>query len=61
MGNSTQLNVALIGTGMMGRMHSLAYATLPSFFPDLPAIRRKIVIDVTAELAARGAHRFGYD
>ncbi len=56
-----ELNVALIGTGMMGRLHSLAYATLPSFFPDLPAIRRKVVIDVTEGLAQRGAHQFGYD
>jgi predicted dehydrogenase len=55
------LNVALIGTGMMGRLHSLAYATLPSFFPDLPAIRRKVVVDLTENLAQRGAHQFGYD
>ena len=55
------LNVALIGTGMMGRMHSLAMATLPSFFPDLPGLRRKVVVDVTEELAQRGARQFGYD
>ena len=55
------LNVALIGTGMMGRLHSLALATLPSFFPDLPAVRRSVVVDVTEELAQRGAHQFGYD
>jgi predicted dehydrogenase len=57
----SQLNVALIGTGMMGRLHSLAMATLPSFFPDLPAMRRKVVVDVTEDLARRGAHQFGYD
>ena len=56
-----ELNVALIGTGMMGRMHSLAYATLPSFFPDLPPIRRRLVVDVNDDLAKRGAHQFGYD
>ena len=55
------LNAALIGTGMMGRLHSLAMATLPSFFPDLPAIRRSVVVDVTEDLAQRGAHQFGYD
>jgi len=55
------LNVALVGTGMMGRMHSLAYATLPSFFPDLPAIRRQVVVDITDDLAKRGAHQFGYE
>jgi predicted dehydrogenase len=55
------LNVALVGTGMMGRLHSLALATMPSFFPDLPAVRRKVVVDVTEDLAKRGAHQFGYD
>ena len=45
----------------MGRLHSLAYATLPSFFPDLPPIRRQVVADVSEELARRGAHQFGYD
>ena len=33
MAGQSELHVALIGTGLMGRMHSLAYATLPSFFP----------------------------
>jgi levoglucosan dehydrogenase len=56
-----ELRVALIGTGMMGRLHSLAYATLPSFFPDLPPVRRRVVADVSADLAKRGAHQFGYD
>ncbi len=55
------LSVALIGTGMMGRLQSLALATLPSFFPDLPPVRRKVVVDVTEELAQRGARQFGYD
>ena len=61
MAGGKELQVALIGTGMMGRMHSLAYATLPSFFPDLPPVRRRVVVDVTEDLARRGAHQFGYD
>jgi predicted dehydrogenase len=56
-----ELRVALVGTGMMGRMHSLAYATLPSFFPELPRIRRTVVVDVSEDLARRGAEQFGYD
>lgn len=56
-----ELRVALVGTGMMGRMHSLAYATLPSFYSDLPKIRRAVVVDVTEDLARRGAEQFGYD
>jgi predicted dehydrogenase len=58
---ASALNVALIGTGMMGRLHSLAYATMPSFFPDMPPVRRKVVVDVTEDLARRGAQQFGYD
>jgi predicted dehydrogenase len=61
MTSKSELRVALIGTGFMGRLHSIAYAILPSFFPDLPAVRRKVVVDVTDDLARRGAHQFGYD
>jgi predicted dehydrogenase len=57
---NSDLRVALIGTGFMGRLHSIAYAILPSFFPQLPAVRRQVVVDVTEELAQRGAKQFGY-
>jgi predicted dehydrogenase len=56
-----ELNVALVGTGFMGRVHSIAYAILPSFYPDLPPVRRRVVVDVTKGLARKGAHQFGYD
>ena len=55
MADRKELRVALVGTGMMGRMHSLAYATTPSFFPDLPRVRRTVVVDISEELARRGA------
>ncbi|MBV9287284.1 MAG: Gfo/Idh/MocA family oxidoreductase [Hyphomicrobiales bacterium] len=45
----------------MGRTHSIAYAILPSFFPELPSVRRKVVVDVTEDLARRGAQQFGFD
>lgn len=61
MDSADELRVALIGTGMMGRIRSLAYATLPTFFPDLPAVSRKVVADVSEDLAGRGARRFGYE
>ena len=61
MTNNSELGVALIGTGFMGRLHSLAYSVLPSFFPELPRVRRRVVADLSEELAKRGAHRFGYD
>jgi predicted dehydrogenase len=55
-----ELRVALFGTGFMGRTHSIAYAILPSFFPELPLVRRQVVVDVTEDLARRGAHQFGF-
>jgi predicted dehydrogenase len=61
MTTNSDLRVALIGTGFMGRLHSIAYAILPSFFPHLPPVRRQVVVDVTEELAARGAKQFGYE
>ncbi|MBV9107435.1 MAG: Gfo/Idh/MocA family oxidoreductase [Verrucomicrobia bacterium] len=61
MTTNSELRVALVGTGFMGRLHSIAYAILPSFFPELPPIRRRVVADVTQELAQRGAKQFGYE
>jgi predicted dehydrogenase len=60
MAMKSDLRVALVGTGFMGRLHSIAYAILPSFFPNLPSVRRQVVMDVTEELAQRGAKQFGY-
>jgi predicted dehydrogenase len=61
MTSKSSLQVALVGTGFMGRVHSIAYAILPTFFPDLPPVRRRVVADVTGELARRGAAQFGYE
>ena len=61
MTTNSALRVALIGTGFMGRLHSIAYAILPSFFPRLPPVRRQVVVDVTEELAQRGAKQFGFE
>ena len=61
MTSKSELGVALIGTGFMGRLHSIAYSILPSFFPELPWVRRRVVADVTESLAQRGAKQFGYD
>ena len=49
------LNVAMIGGGFMGKAHALAYAAMPMFFWPAPAIPvRKVVVDVTDELAEEG-------
>jgi predicted dehydrogenase len=57
-----RLNVGLIGAGFMGKAHSLAYAAMPMFFWPAPAIpHRKAIADVTPELAATAAERFGFE
>ena len=56
------LNVAMIGGGFMGKAHALAYAAMPMYFSPAPAIpRRKILVDINADLAKAGAERLGFD
>jgi predicted dehydrogenase len=57
-----RLNVGLIGAGFMGKAHSLAYATMPMFFWPAPAIpHRKVIAEVSEEVAAEAAGRYGYE
>ena len=59
---SKTLNVAMIGGGFMGKAHALAYAAMPMFFWPPPATPlRKVVVDMTAELAETARQRFGFD
>jgi predicted dehydrogenase len=57
-----KINVGLIGAGFMGKAHSLALAAMPMFFWPAPAIpHRKIIADVSEELARDAALRFGFE
>lgn len=56
------LNVAMIGGGFMGKAHALAYAAMPMFFWPPPATpHRRLVVDLTPELAETARQRFGFD
>lgn len=56
------LNVAMIGSGFMGKAHALAYANMPVHFFPAPAIPvRKVVVDVSPELAKTAAERLGFE
>ena len=56
-----ELNVAMIGTGFMGKAHSLVYSAMPLFFWPPPATPvRKVVVDVTEELASSAKERLGF-
>ncbi|MEQ8922299.1 MAG: Gfo/Idh/MocA family oxidoreductase [Roseovarius sp.] len=52
----------MIGGGFMGKAHAMAYAAMPMFFWPAPAIpHRKVVVDVTDDLAEAARQRFGFD
>ncbi|WP_209121052.1 Gfo/Idh/MocA family protein [Alkalihalobacillus sp. BA299] len=57
-----KLNVGLIGAGFMAKAHSLAIAGMPMYFWPAPALpHRKMVADITEDLAKDAAARLGYD
>ncbi len=57
-----KLNVAMIGGGFMGKAHAMAYAAMPMFFWPAPAIPvRKVVVDVSQDMAETARDRFGFE
>ena len=57
-----KLNVAMIGSGFMGKAHSLAYSAMPLHFHPAPALPvRKVLADVTPEIAAAAAERLQFE
>jgi len=57
-----RLNVAMIGGGFMGKAHALAYAGVPMFFWPPPALPvRKLLVDVSDQVAEEGALRYGFE
>lgn len=56
------INIAMIGGGFMGKAHSLAYAAMPMFFSPAPARPvKKIVVDVTDDLARAASERYAWE
>jgi predicted dehydrogenase len=56
------INIGLVGTGLMGKVHSLAFKKVPMVFNPPPAMPKlAVVADVTAELAQTAAHNFGFE
>jgi predicted dehydrogenase len=52
----------MIGGGFMGKAHAAAYAAMPMFFWPPPAVPvRKVLVDVTRELAEDGRLRYGFE
>jgi predicted dehydrogenase len=56
------LNIAMIGTGFMGKAHALAYAAMPFYFTPPPAMPvRKVVVDVNDDLASAARQRLLFE
>lgn len=57
-----QLGVAIIGSGLMAKAHTMAWRNLQAVYGSIPAEPRLVVlVDATEELAAAGAAQFGYE
>ncbi|WP_432990591.1 Gfo/Idh/MocA family protein [Dactylosporangium sp. CA-233914] len=56
----TELRVALIGGGFMGKAHSLAYALAPIAQDLGVTLHKEVLVDVTPELAEEGAEQLGW-
>ena len=55
------LNVALIGTGFMGKAHSIATAVVPILFGSPVEVVRKVVVDIDEELARNAPKTYGFE
>jgi levoglucosan dehydrogenase len=56
------LGVAIIGSGLMAKAHTMAWRNLQAVYGRVPAdIRLVALVDATDELAAAGAAQFGYE
>lgn len=57
-----ELNVALIGTGMIGRSHSMAFRNVSALYPSVPLKPRlAVVCDQDEDSARRGAQTLGFE
>ncbi len=55
-----KLNVALIGTGFMGKAHSIATAVVPILFGAPIEIERKVIVDIDEEMAQKASKQYGF-
>lgn len=53
------IKVGIIGSGLMCKLHSQSYALMPLMFAPSPYVPvKKVLCDVTEELARTGAENF---
>jgi predicted dehydrogenase len=57
-----ELNIGLIGTGLMAKSHSMAYLNAAPVFGPLPAKPKlSVICDQSEDLARQGAESFGFE
>lgn len=54
-------NIALIGTGYIGKTHAIAYQGVNVVFPETPRLTRKLVIDINEDAGRTFADQFGFE
>jgi predicted dehydrogenase len=58
---SKTIRIGMVGSGYVAKAHTLGYNNAPIlYWPDIPAIEKTRVADVSRELAERGAQRYGW-
>ena len=57
----TDIGVALIGVGWMGRCHAMAYGAVAGIFPTPVRPRLAVVSDIDGKAAEAAARRFGFE
>ena len=56
------LGVAIIGSGLMAKAHTMAWRNVQAVYGDVPVMPRLVILcDATDEIAAAGAAQFGYE
>lgn len=55
-----KLNIAMVGTGFMGKAHSLAMVVVPILFGAPVPTERKVIVDVDEGLARKAAEQYGF-
>jgi predicted dehydrogenase len=55
------VNLGMVGSGMMGRYHSVAYSTIPVMFDTSIRIKKKVIADANEELAREAAERLDFE
>lgn len=58
---TTELGIAVVGLAFMGRAHSHAWRNVGAFHPDLPRVRRRVLVGRDRQRTAGAAAALGWE